>query len=43
MGNRDVNKIVASNKISFGKKYFKYLIGYKDAKTLDLHAYSFQK
>ena len=32
----DVNKIVVSNKISFGKNDFKYLIGYKDAKKLDL-------
>ena len=28
---------------SLGKKDFKYFIGYKDAKRLDLHAYSFQK
>ena len=41
--NIDVNKIVVSNKISFGKNDFKYFIGYKDAKKLDLYAYSFQK
>ena len=41
--NIDVNKVVVSNKISFGKNDFKYFIGYKDAKKLDLYAYSFQK
>ena len=30
--NIDINKIVVSNKVSFGKKAFKYFIGYKDAK-----------
>ena len=30
--NININKIVVSNKASFGKKGFKYLIGYKDAK-----------
>ena len=30
----DINKIVVSNKVSFGKKGFKYLIGYKDAKKI---------
>ena len=30
--NIDINKIVVSNKVSFGKKGFKYLIGYKDTK-----------
>ena len=28
----DINKIVVSNSVSFGKKGFKYFIGYKDAK-----------
>ena len=28
----DINKIVVSNKASFGQKGFKYFIGYKDAK-----------
>ena len=31
--NLDINKIVVSNKVSFGKKGFKYFIGYKDSKT----------
>ena len=26
----DINKIMVLNKVSFGKKGFKYLIGYKD-------------
>ena len=30
--NIDINKIVVSNKVSFGKKGFKYSIGYKDDK-----------
>ena len=29
--NTDINKIVVSNKVPFGKKEFKYFIGYKDA------------
>ena len=41
--NIDTNKIVVSNKIPFGKKDFKHFIGYKDAKELDIYAYSFQK
>ena len=28
----DINKLVASNKVSFGKKGFKYFIDYKDVK-----------
>ena len=32
--NVDVNKIIASNKIPFGKNDFKYFIGYKDAKKI---------
>ena len=28
----DINKIVISNKVSFGKKGFKFFIGYKDSK-----------
>ena len=27
-----INKIVVTNKVSFGKKGFEYFIGYKDAK-----------
>ena len=30
--NININKIVVSNKVSFGKKGFKYFIGYTDAK-----------
>ena len=30
--NIDINKIVVSNKVSFGKKCFKYFIGCKDVK-----------
>ena len=41
--NIDINKIVVSNKFSFGKKGFKYFIGYKDAKKSDLYVYFFQK
>ena len=32
MENIDINKVVASNKVSFGKKDFKYIICYKDTK-----------
>ena len=32
MDNIDINKSAVSNKISFGKKNFKYFIGYKDVK-----------
>ena len=32
--NIDINKIVVSNKVSFGKKGFKYSIGYKMIKKL---------
>ena len=38
----DINKIFISNKVYFDKKGFQYLIGYKDAKKLDLYAYFFQ-
>ena len=34
INNSNINKIVASNKVSFGKKRFKYFIGYKDAKKI---------
>ena len=34
IGNIDINKKVLSNKVSFGKKGFKYFIGYKDAKKI---------
>ena len=32
--NIDINKIVVSNKVSLGKKGFKYFIGYNDAKKI---------
>ena len=34
--NIDINKIVLSNKVPFGKKGFKYFIGYKDVKKTRL-------
>ena len=37
--NIDDNKIVVSNKISFDKKSFKYFIGFRDSKKLDLYPY----
>ena len=30
INNIDINNIVVSNRVSFGKKDFKYFIGYKD-------------
>ena len=41
--NKDVHKIVVPNKISIDKSDFKYFIGYKNAKKLNLYAYSLQK
>ena len=38
----DLVVLVVSNKVSFGKKGFKYFIGYKDAK-LDLYVYFSQE
>ena len=32
--NIDINKMIVSNKVSYGKKGFKYLIGYKNAKKI---------
>ena len=32
--NGDINKIVVSNKVFFGKRGFKYFIGYKDAEKM---------
>ena len=44
INNIDINEIVVSNnKFPLGKKDFKYFIGYKDNKDLDLYEYSFQK
>ena len=34
MKNIDINKIVVSNKVSFGKKGLEYFTGYKDAKKI---------
>ena len=31
INNVDINKIVVSNKLHFGKQDFKYFIGYKDS------------
>ena len=44
--NTDINKIVIFDKVSFGKKGFKYFIGYKDAKyqrLVILYVYFYQK
>ena len=35
----DNDETVVSNKFPFGKQDFKYFIGYKDDKKLDLYAY----
>ena len=43
INNIDINKIAASYKFLFGKKFLKHFIGYKDAKKLDLYGYFFQK
>ena len=32
IGDKDINKIIVSNKVSFGEKDFEYFIRYKDAK-----------
>ena len=32
IGDIDINKIIVSNKVSFGEKDFEYFIRYKDAK-----------
>ena len=41
--NIDINKIVVANKASFGKKSFKYFIGYIDSKKIDIYVYFSQK
>ena len=41
--NIDINKTVVSNKVSFGKKGFKYFIGYKDTKKMNPFVYFSQK
>ena len=39
----NINEIVVSNKVSFGKKGFKFFIGNKDTKKLGLYVYFFPK
>ena len=41
INNVDIDVIVVSYKLTFGKQHNKYFIGYKDNKKLDLYAYSF--
>ena len=41
--NIDINKLVVSNKVSLIKKGFKYFIGYKNAKKINLYVYFCQK
>ena len=43
MKNRDIDKIVVPNRVSFGKKGFKYFIGCKNVKKIDRYPYFFQK
>ena len=40
INDKDINKIVVSNKLPFSKQYFTYFNCYKDDKTLDLYAHS---
>ena len=39
----DINKIVVSNKVCFGRKGFKYFIGYKQANKIRLLCIFFPK
>ena len=41
--NVDIDKIVVPNKVHFGKIRFKYFIGYKDTKKLNLYVHFSQK
>ena len=41
--NIDINKIVVSKNVSFGKKAFRYFTGYKNGKKLNPYAYFSQK
>ena len=41
--NIDINKILVSTNVSFGKKVIKYFIDYKDAKKSDLYTCFYQK
>ena len=38
-----IDKIFVPNKVPFGKKGFKYFIGYKDPKKISLYVYFSQK
>ena len=38
-----IKNILVSNKVSFGKKGFKYFTDYKNAKKLELYVYFSQK
>ena len=40
----DINKVVVSNKLPFGKQDFKFFVGYKDSeKKLDVYTYYIHK
>ena len=39
----DINKIVVSNNVSFGKKFFKYFVRYKEAKNIKTLLYIYSK
>ena len=39
----DINKKIVSNKVSFGKKGFKFFIGYKDSTKRRPYVYCFRK
>ena len=41
--NIDIDKVIVSNKVPFGKKGFKCFIGYEDAKKIDFYVYFSQK
>ena len=41
--NIDINKILVSTNVSFGKKVIKYFIDYNDAKKSDLYTCFYQK
>ena len=43
INDKDINRIVVSNKLPFSKQYFTYFNCHKDDKTLDLYAHSVQK
>ena len=43
VNNIDINKIVASDKLPFAKRDFKYFIGYKDSEKIDPYKYTSQK